>query len=126
MLDWSAVKCLERSDEAIQAATGGPWIASTCLAMTIVGALAIRVNMSCAGPSGFRVRRACAKPADQRVRADRDHEHDDQQGVHARHIERAVAVDHEEADTAVRQFGFGEQGADDGAAEPEPDAVDDR
>src|SRR5262249_2889260 len=86
-----------------------------------VGARPIRRSFS-----GLRARAAGADPADQRVRADRDHENDDEQRVHARHVERAVAVDHEEADAAVRQFGLGEQRPDDRDAEPEPDAVDDR
>src|SRR5262245_40278748 len=47
---------------------------------------------------GFEI----AQPAHHGVRPDRQHEHDDQQRIHARHVEGRVAVDDEEADAAVR------------------------
>src|SRR5258707_14925311 len=42
-------------------------------------------------------RRMPAEPAEQRVRSDRDGEQHDQQRIHARHVERAVAVDDQES-----------------------------
>ena len=58
-----------------------------------------------------------AEPADQRIGADRQHEQDDQHRIHARHVECAVGLDDQEADALVRQFGFGEQRADERDAE---------
>src|SRR6266849_354012 len=51
------------------------------------------LRLSSSPLDGFEV----AQPADQRIHADRQHEYDDQQGIHARHVEGGVAVDDEEA-----------------------------
>src|SRR5690242_18609492 len=82
------------------------------VAIAIAAAASPTTRFMCRSPSlrlsGSFYAFEATQPADQRVGADRQHEQDDQHGIHARHVEGAVRIDDQKADALVRQFGFGQ------------------
>src|ERR1700730_4995996 len=67
-----------------------------------------------------------ADPANERIGADGEHEYDNQHCIHARHVEQAVGLNDQAADTAIRELGLRQQGPDDRDTKTQPHAVDNR